>query len=65
MVTPYSEIYESHPHRLLVTSTGWKRNPDRADFFAENKNGRNAGTAKGDINEAQVEQSAFNPASTD
>ena len=32
-VTPYSEIYDSHPHRLLATSTGWKRNPDRADFF--------------------------------
>ena len=32
-VTPYSEVYECHPHRLLSTSQGWKRLPSRADPF--------------------------------
>ena len=32
-ITPYSEIYGDHPHYLLSTANGWKRNPARACPF--------------------------------
>lgn len=32
-VTPYSERYHNHPDFILATSTGWKPNPSRSDFF--------------------------------
>ena len=32
-VTPYSEIYGTHPHFLLATASGWKRAPQRSDYF--------------------------------
>ena len=32
-VTPYSECYHNHPHFILATSSGWKPNPSRSDFF--------------------------------
>ena len=31
--TPYSEMYDAHPHFLLSTRDGWKKNPARADVF--------------------------------
>lgn len=29
----YSQMYDAHPHFILATKTGWKRNPSRADAF--------------------------------
>ena len=32
-VRRYADCYTEHPHFLLATSQGWKKNPARADFF--------------------------------
>ena len=32
-ITPYSEVCEQHPHFILATANGWKRNPSRADPY--------------------------------
>ena len=32
-ITPYSEIYGTHPHFILASANGWKRNPSRSDPY--------------------------------
>ena len=32
-VIPYSEVYGTHPHFILASAHGWKRNPSRSDPY--------------------------------